>query len=105
MWLGEEVWIDNLTWVRIHSNVCISQGAYILTGNHDYKDPSFGLIVKEITIQEGAWLGARSVVTPGVTVGQESVLTVASVLQKDASENGIYRGNPAEYVRPRRKPE
>ena len=36
-WIGEGVWIDNLAEVVIGSNACISQGAYLLTGNHDYK--------------------------------------------------------------------
>lgn len=101
VWIGEGAWIDNLVPVRIGSNVCISQESYLLTGNHDYKDPAFGLITKGIVIEDGAWIGARSVVCPGVRVGKEAVLSVASVLTKDAEPNGIYRGNPAEWVRAR----
>lgn len=101
VWIGEGVWIDNLTWVNLESNVCISQDAYLVTGNHDYKDPSFGLTIGEIVIKEGGWVGARAIVCPGVRLGQGSVLTVASVLTKDAAPNGIYRGNPAERVRDR----
>ena len=37
VWIGESVWIDNLVQVAIASNVCLSQGAFLLTGNHDYK--------------------------------------------------------------------
>jgi putative colanic acid biosynthesis acetyltransferase WcaF len=102
VWLGEGAWIDNLTWVRIGSNVCISQEAYLLTGNHNYKDLKFSLILGEINIEDGVWIGARSVVCPGVRCGKQSVLTVGSVLQKDAVVNGVYRGNPAELIRERR---
>src|SRR5450631_60718 len=35
-WIGEKVWIDNLAPVEIGKNVCLSQGAMLLTGNHDY---------------------------------------------------------------------
>lgn len=101
VWIGEGAWIDNLAPVRIGSNVCISQSAYLLTGNHNYKDPAFALIVKEITIEDGAWIGAASVICPGVRVRRNSVLTVGSVLQKDSEERGIYRGNPAEWIRER----
>lgn len=101
VWIGEGVWIDNLASVRIGNNVCLSQNSYLLTGNHNYNDPAFALIVKEIVIEDGAWIGAASVVCPGVRVCRNSVLTVGSVLQKDSDENWIYRGNPAERVRQR----
>ena len=34
-WIGEGVWIDNLGQVEIGNNVCISQGALLLSGNHN----------------------------------------------------------------------
>src|SRR5690349_1198725 len=37
IWIGEQVWIDNLAEVVIGDNVCLSQGVYLLTGNHNYK--------------------------------------------------------------------
>ena len=101
VWIGEGVWIDNLTHVRIGSNVCISQGAYLCTGNHDYKDVNFGLIVKEITIKDGAWIGAKTLICPGVTIGKNAVITAGSVIKNNAKENGIYRGNPAVFIRKR----
>src|ERR1044072_2696550 len=33
-WIGEEVWIDNLSEVIIGNNVTLSQGALLLTGSH-----------------------------------------------------------------------
>ena len=101
VWIGEGVWIDNLVSVHIGSNVCLSQNSYLLTGNHNYNDPKFSLIVKEIVIEDGVWIGAASTVCPGIRVRRNSVLTVGSVLQTDSDENGIYRGNPAELVRQR----
>src|SRR5262249_15055853 len=55
VWIGEGVWIDNLGEVSIGDNVCISQGAYLLMGNHDYKKESFDLIVAPISIEDGVW--------------------------------------------------
>lgn len=100
-WIGEGVWIDNLEEVTIGKNVCISQGAYLLTGNHNYKSRAFSLIVKPICIDDGAWIGAQSIVCPGVIVGQNAVLTVGSVLTRNAEIGGIYSGNPAQLVRTR----
>lgn len=100
-WIGENVWIDNLATVSIGSDVCISQGAYLLTGNHNYKKTSFDLVVKPIAIENGAWLGAKTIVCPGVTVGSHAVLTAGSVAVSDLETYYIYQGNPAIKVRQR----
>lgn len=100
-WIGEKVWIDNLAEVEIGNNVCLSQGAMLLCGNHDYKKTTFDLIVKPIIIKEGAWIGAQSVVCPGVIVGSYAVLSVASVATTELEENFIYSANPAKKVRSR----
>ena len=98
VWIGEQVWIDNLDLVKIGSHVCISQGAYLLTGNHDYKKAAFDLIVKPITVEDGVWIGAKSVVCPGVLCKTHSILSVGSILSSDMEAYGIYRGNPASKI-------
>lgn len=103
-WIGEGAWLDSLGRIDIGASVCISQGAYLLTGNHDYKDPAFGLIVRPIRIEDGAWVGARVVVCPGVCIEKEAVVAVGSVLSADALSGMIYRGNPAVAVRERALP-
>ena len=101
VWIGEKVWIDNLAFVTIQDNVCLSQACYLLTGNHDYTKSSFDLITKPITIEQGAWIGAQAVVCPGVTVGSHAVLTVSSVAVKNLESYSIYQGNPAVYIKQR----
>lgn len=101
VWIGEGVWIDNLVKVHIGSNVCLSQGAIVLTGSHDYSDPAFRLILGEVYLEDGAWMAARSMVCPGVRCCRNSVITVGSVLRKDAEPDGVYAGNPAVLVRSR----
>lgn len=100
-WIGENVWIDNLVKTKIGANACLSQGAMLLTGNHDYKKETFDLIVGEITLEDGVWIGAQSIVGPGVTCHSHSVLAVKSVAVSDLEAYTIYRGNPAEEVRKR----
>lgn len=100
-WLGERCWIDNLDRVSIGSNVCISQGAMLLTGNHDYTQPTMPYRNAPIVIEDGAWIGANSTVCPGVTVHENAILTVGSVATKDMNANGIYQGNPAVLKRER----
>jgi putative colanic acid biosynthesis acetyltransferase WcaF len=101
-WIGESVWIDNLENVKIGSNVCISQGSMLLTGNHDYTKSSFPYRLGIIEIEDGVWIGAKSVVCPGVKCRSHSILTVNSVATKELKSWGIYSGNPAAFVRNRR---
>lgn len=101
VWIGEDVWIDNLVTVHIGSNVCLSQGALVLTGSHDYCDPFFRLTLGEVHLEDGTWVAARSMVCPGVRCGRNAVITAGSVLRKDAEPDGIYAGNPAVFVRKR----
>src|SRR5579871_32600 len=100
-WIGERVWIDNLDDVEIGKNVCISQGAMLLTGNHDYSKSTFDLITKKITIEDGAWIGAQSLVCPGITCGSHAVLAAGSVATKNLEPYKIYQGNPAVFVKER----
>lgn len=100
-WIGENVWIDNLVKVCIGSHACVSQGAMLLCGNHNYKKQAFDLIVGEITLEDGAWVGAMSTVCPGVTCKSHSVLSVNSVATKDLDAYGVYQGTPAVKIRER----
>lgn len=101
IWIGENVWIDNLTTVTLCNNCCLSQGAMLLTGNHNFTKTGFDLIVKPVIIGSGAWIGAKATVCPGVTVHSHAVLTVNSVATKDLEAYGIYQGNPCVFIKTR----
>ncbi|MDR3129622.1 MAG: WcaF family extracellular polysaccharide biosynthesis acetyltransferase [Tannerellaceae bacterium] len=101
VWIGENVWIDNLVKVTLRDNVCISQGAMLLCGNHDYKKSSFDYRLGEIYIEDGAWVGAKSVVCPGVRMASHSILSVGAIANRDLEPYTIYQGNPAVKIRQR----
>lgn len=100
-WIGENVWIDNLTKVKIGNNVCLSQGTMLLTGNHNYKKSSFDLMVGEIILEDGVWIGAQSVVCPGFICKSHAVLTTGSIAVSNLEAYTIYQGNPAVKIRER----
>lgn len=100
-WIGEGVWLDSLTLIRIGENVCISQGAYLCTGNHDWKSTKFGLIVGPIVIENNAWIAAQASVGPGVTVRNGAILGFGAVACQDLEAWSIYAGNPAAKIRQR----
>jgi putative colanic acid biosynthesis acetyltransferase WcaF len=101
VWIGENVWIDCLVPVTIGNNVCVSQGAVILTGSHNYKKTSFDLITGSVVLEDGAWIGAAAIVNQGITVGSHAVLTTSSVATKNLEPYSIYQGNPAVKIRDR----
>jgi putative colanic acid biosynthesis acetyltransferase WcaF len=100
-WIGERVWIDNLARVSMANHVCISQGAMLLTGNHNYSKSSFNLVIKPIHLEDGVWIGARSVVCPGVYCESHAILAVQSVATKRLNAYTLYQGNPALPVKSR----
>jgi putative colanic acid biosynthesis acetyltransferase WcaF len=101
VWLGEECWLLNLAPIAIADNACISQRAFLCTGNHSYTSPAFNLITMPIQVAPGAWIGANAFVGPGVAVGTHAVLTAGSVATKDLQPYGIYHGNPAVLLKQR----
>lgn len=59
------------------------------------------MIVKGIRIEEGAWVGAKSIICPGVQVGKNAIATAGSVVTKSIPPAQIHTGNPARFVRNR----
>ena len=101
-WIGEGVWIDNLDQITLEDNVCISQGAFLVCGNHNYKSSSFDLMTAPIYLEQGTWIGARGFIGPGVTVGSHAVLSLGAVATKDLEPNTVYSGNPAIAIHTRK---
>jgi len=100
-WIGEGVWIDNLSDVIIGKSVTLSQGSLLLTGSHDYRKEAFDFISYPITLEDGVWIGARSIVLGGTTCKSHSVLSVNSVASNDLEPYTIYKGNPATAIKER----
>lgn len=95
VWLGEEVLILSLAPVTLENSVCLSQRAFLCTGSHDHRRPSFDLITKPITIRAGAWVAAQAFVALGVEIGAGAVVGAGSVVVENVPPGVIVRGNPA----------
>lgn len=100
-WVGEGVWIDSLVLVSIGANVCLSQGALILTGSHNYKRQTFDLITGQVTLADGVWIGAGAIINQGITAHTHAVLTAGSIANKNLEAYSICQGNPAVKIRDR----
>jgi acetyltransferase-like isoleucine patch superfamily enzyme len=54
--------------------------------------------VRPIVIEDNVWVGAGSVIGPGVTLGEGSVVAARSVVQSSVAPYTIVAGNPARRV-------
>jgi putative colanic acid biosynthesis acetyltransferase WcaF len=73
----------------------------LLTGNHDYTISTFDYRNAPIVLEDGVWIGAKSVVCPGVVCKSHAILAVGSIATSNLNEFTIYQGNPAKEVRKR----
>lgn len=101
-WIGEGVWIDNLAEVRIGRDVCISQDAYLCTGNHDWTSPAFNLVTAGITIEDQCWISARATIAPGTHMEAGAVLGLGAVGHGTLLGWTIYAAGKPTMVGPRR---
>ncbi len=102
--IGKNVFIGNnfaasaFGGIYIGDNAMIGLGCTIATVNHLQEDLT-KVQGKCVTIGEGAWIGARVTIVPGVTVGRGAVIGAGSVITKDIPENGVAVGNPAKIIK------
>jgi putative colanic acid biosynthesis acetyltransferase WcaF len=103
-WIGEEVSILNFEPVRIGRQCCVSQRAFLCTGNHDYRLAAMPYRNEPITVEDGVWIGAQVFVAPGVTIGTDAVITAGSIVLADQAARMVCRGNPCRPVKGRWDP-
>jgi acetyltransferase-like isoleucine patch superfamily enzyme len=91
--------------IKIGANCLISQNVTLVTTNHKIKK---GFLINSqgwtqernfIFIGDDVWIGANSVVLPGLNIGEGAVIAAGSVVTKDVEENAIVCGNPARFLK------
>lgn len=99
--IGPGAVIYNPLPIRLGSHCVISQEAYLCGATHDFEVPGFPMVSSPITVGRYAWICARAVVGPGVTVAEGAVLGLASVTVKNLDSWTVYAGAPARPLRKR----
>jgi len=98
VWIGEEAFLLNFETLTIGNNVCVSQRAFLCGGNHDYRNGTMPYRNGVIILKDGCWVGASCFIGPSVTIGTDTVVAAGSVVTKSLNNNGIYKGNPVEFI-------
>ena len=84
--------------ITIEDNVMLAANVQLISNNHDPYD-RYVITCKPILIKEGAWIGARATILPGVIVGKYAIVGANSVVTKDIPDYGVAVGTPAKVVK------
>lgn len=101
--LGPKVICYSMAPITLEAYALASQGAHLCAGTHDIDDPHFSLVASPITLKARSWVAAEAFVGPGVTIGEGAVLGARAVTVKDLAPWGVYVGNPAKFLRERKR--
>ena len=90
--------------VCIGSHVNLAQGITVTALNHNFDDTTKridqqGVSTKPVVINDDVWIGANSVILPGVTIGTHCVVAAGAVVTKDVPDNCIVAGVPARIIK------
>lgn len=83
--------------ITIDDDVQIGPEVAMVTTNHDFSSRRT-LRCKSIHICRNAWIGARAVILPGVTVGENAIVAAGAVVTKNVEQDTIVGGNPARII-------
>jgi len=91
--------------VVIMKNTLIASYVAVVSENHSM-DPEAGvkygnqpLIKQDVVIGENCWIGEKTVILPGVTIGEWSIIGACSVVSKSVPPYSIVAGNPAKIIK------
>lgn len=87
--------------IRIGRRTVISQGAHLVAGTHDYTHPGFPLVTQPITINDQVWIAAEAFLHPGVTIEEGAVIGARSVVTKDMPAWMVCAGHPCTPLKKR----
>jgi acetyltransferase-like isoleucine patch superfamily enzyme len=97
--------------VTLGDDVLLAPEIIFVDSNHNWdrldvpiKDQG-SMSPQPIVVEQGAWIGIRAVILPGVRIGQGAIVGAGAVVTRDIPEYAIAAGNPAKVVRFRKAPQ
>jgi len=87
--------------ITIGDNVHLGPEVSVFAAGHDYRFVDFPDIAKPVVIQNNVWIGGKSIILPGVNIGEGSVIGAGSVVVSDIPSYSIAVGNPAKVIKKR----
>lgn len=100
--LGPDSICYNQAKVTLKQDACLSQYAYICTAGHEtdkVNNAETGLVVADVVLEKGAWVGTRAFIGMGVIVGENAVVGACACVFKDVEAGTVVGGNPAVRIK------
>lgn len=94
--IAKDVFISNNNSHPIEAKARHEHYKHIVTKGHPFDSDLCG---KTIRIEDDAWIGCKSIILKGVTVGKGSIVAAGSVVTEDVPEGVLVAGNPAKFIK------
>ena len=100
--IGRNSYIGDYTQIGTH--VMMGPDCLIYTRNHEFSDLQKPMCeqgfkeYKPVMIGNNIWIGGRVIILPGVTIEDGAIIGAGSVVTKDVRRNTIVGGNPAKQI-------
>jgi acetyltransferase-like isoleucine patch superfamily enzyme len=91
--------------IIIEDDVLIGSGVHIYVENHNFSDVNTAIYYQghshamKVVLKEGCWIGANSIILPGITIGKNSVVGAGSIVTKSVPDYTVVAGNPARKIK------
>ncbi len=93
-------YIDGRNGIEFGQNVWVGPYVSIISMNHDVNDYHCYIYCRPIVIGDHCWLGARSIILPGVELGKHTVVAAGAVVTHSFPDGDqILAGIPAKVVK------
>lgn len=101
-WINDSCIFDSSAPITIGDKVALGQGVMILTNTHLLGPSEYRagpLVSLPVIVGDGAWIGARTTVLPGVTIGPGAIVAAGAVVNRSVAADTMVAGVPARLVR------
>ncbi len=102
VYIGMHSVIDNAypEYIYIEDNVSLAGEVTVIAHSNPYEHfrPIIESRVAPVVIKEGAWIGLKAALLPGVTVGVKSIIAAGTMVDKDVPDYSIAKGNPMKII-------